>query len=202
MTDPSHILFPADAPALEPARAPAPSWHTLTPVPLKPRQQEPMALATPDAAAALFHTEKPADHTRPVVDVLEGFAHSAMTDGDPARAEDWRNAATGLANDFRSAGTPEGDIAEIMQLTREAMSEVLPGMSVSAERLEATHIAAMDALTEQGVTDSDLNLARRLIDEMEAKTPGLKSYLDGTGMGNSPRVIAKAVAEAKRRYGG
>lgn len=201
MTEPSHILFPADAPASEPARAPAPSWHTMTPVPLKPRQPEPTPLATPDAAARLFHTEMPADHTQPVADILEGFAQSAAADGDHARAEEWQNAASGLSNDFRSAGTPENDIAEIMQLAREAMADVLPGSSVSAERLEATRIAAMDALTEQGVTDSDLGLARRLIDEMEAKTPGLKAYLDGTGMGNSPRVIAKAVAEAKRRYG-
>lgn len=172
MTDPSHILFPADAPASEPARATAPSWHTLTPVPLKPRQPEQTPLATPDAATRLFHTEHNPDVAKDVVDILEGFAQSAAADGDHARAEEWQNAASGLSNDFRSAGTPEADIAEITQLTREAMSDVLPGMSVSAERLEATRIAAMDALTEQGVTDSDLHLARRLIDEMEAKTPG------------------------------
>jgi len=57
----------------------------------------------------------------------------------------------------------------------------------------------MNELTAEGISDADLDAARRFISDVEKIAPGTISTLEATGSGNDPRLIRKAIAEAKRR---
>jgi hypothetical protein len=43
--------------------------------------------------------------------------------------------------------------------------------------------------------------ARGMIREAEKRWPGVKDYLNATGLGSDPRIIKQLVARAKRRPG-
>lgn len=198
MTDLAHALFPTDAPTA----AASPMQVTATPAPAVPPQP---ALAQPSQpspapdAAQLFPTETAPDPAASVAAVLEPFASSAWFDGDRDRAEELRGASETLAEDFRQAGTGPDDIREIMDLTREFQANLFAG-PLPDDMIRDQTARGYEALAEAGVTDGDLALARRLIDAMETKTPGLKLYLDQTGMGSDVRTIHAVIREAKRRY--
>ncbi|WP_157020501.1 hypothetical protein [Paracoccus sp. 228] len=91
------------------------------------------------------------------------------------------------------------DVRVIMDLTREAQGNTTFG-AVDPERLEIDRARATDQLIEAGVTDADVDLARRLVTDLDAKMGGkVSAWLRGTGQGNDPRTIQRAIAEAKRR---
>ncbi len=57
-------------------------------------------------------------------------------------------------------------------------------------------------MIENGVTDAEIDAARRMIADLEIRTPSQKNYVDATGLGSDPRAIVKDIREAKRRgYG-
>jgi hypothetical protein len=61
----------------------------------------------------------------------------------------------------------------------------------------------MQALTEKwGLrTGEKLKLAREMIREASTRWPGLKEYLNATGLGSDPKLIQQLVARAERRPG-
>ena len=61
-----------------------------------------------------------------------------------------------------------------------------------------------DALTQMrgmwgSQTDAKLAAARSMVDEAAKKWPGVKQWLNQTGLGNDPRLIEKLAARAARR---
>lgn len=114
-----------------------------------------------------------------------------------------RAVSEALSEDFRQSGMTQDDVSEVMGLAREALgNSIMPGMPVSEERLLAGHEKAMAFIEENQISPHDIDLAQRLVADLDAKTEGqVSAYLIDTGMGNNPRTIAKAVEIAKRRYG-
>lgn len=90
------------------------------------------------------------------------------------------------------------DVREALDIMREHQGNTVAG-PVSAEALEAGYASGMAALADEGVTSADLNAARAFISDLEKIAPGTIRSLEATGAGNDPRLIRKAVAEAKRR---
>jgi hypothetical protein len=50
-------------------------------------------------------------------------------------------------------------------------------------------------------TGAKLELAKGMIRQAEAKWPGLRNYLNDTGLGSDPKLIQQLVARAERRPG-
>jgi hypothetical protein len=74
---------------------------------------------------------------------------------------------------------------------------------LSVEAVERMNGAGMAALREKwgGRTGAKIELARGMIAAAEAKWPGVKAYLNATGMGSDPKLIQQLVARAERRPG-
>lgn len=100
--------------------------------------------------------------------------------------------------DFRAAGASSDDVREALDIVREHQGNTVAG-PVSAEKLEAAYTSTMAVLADEGVTDADLNAARAFISDLEMIAPGTIQSLEATGAGNDPRLIRKAISEAKRR---
>lgn len=223
-TDAAHILFPNDAPT----SSQPPEWFkaqhaaaeqrlmgqhrqddgaraaaTMFPSEAKGAvsgEARPPAGHDPDADAAekLFKEDATQFDAKPVSDFMSGFAQSAIADGDIDRAHELESASEALAADFRAAGASSDDVREALDIMREHQGNTVAG-PVSAEALEAGYASGMAALADEGVTSADLNAARAFISDLEKIAPGTIRSLEATGAGNDPRLIRKAVAEAKRR---
>jgi hypothetical protein len=50
-------------------------------------------------------------------------------------------------------------------------------------------------------TGEKIELARGMINAAERKWPGVKAYLNATGLGSDPKLIQQLVARAERRPG-
>ena len=50
-------------------------------------------------------------------------------------------------------------------------------------------------------TGAKLQMAKAMIQEASAKWPGLKEYLNATGLGSDPKLIQELVARAERKPG-
>lgn len=211
--DPASILFPNEG-----RSAATPDWFSAR------RSEAELRLqgqhGAKDAASALFPNEKPADpaappaatkapdalfsdaapdlHEREISNVLTPLADDARLSGDTERAAELEAATASLAGEFAKAGTDPGTVAEVMQLAKEALGDTVTG-PVEPERLAEMEAQAHSWIAEAGITDAELSAARRMIDDLEAVTPGIKAYLGDTGLGNNPKMIERAVREARRR---
>ena len=72
---------------------------------------------------------------------------------------------------------------------------------MTEDQIQEGKAQGMRELTEAGITEGDLNLARGLIREMSKKIPDLHYQLSATGLGNNPRFIRTVIKEARRRAG-
>lgn len=205
--DPAAIMFPNDGPAGGGSGLGGTETQSEGPredraaAALFPSERTPHDVALdPDAepAEALFQDDVPDYDASAVTDMLEGFANSAVADGDIDRADELHAASEAFSADFEAAGTPPEDVAEIMAIYKDAQSGLIAG-PVSAERLEAEQAAGLSLLADEGVTDADLGAARSLIADMERIAPGTMASLEATGAGNDLRLVRKVIAEAKRR---
>lgn len=224
MTIDPNVLFPSDALKLDPALNFSANERAGAAVRLMRRVEEPPS--KPDAASVLFAGDaKPgategdasssagqaSDGDAPtlfkderqfdpasVTGFTSGFAQSAIADGDIDRAHELQAAGDALVADFKAAGTDTDEVKSALDIIRERQSDTFAG-PVSEEKLEADRVAAMNELTAEGISDADLNAARRFISDVEKVAPGTIHTLEATGSGNDPRLIRKAIAEAKRR---
>lgn len=211
--DPAYTLFPTDAP---PSSAQAPLRAAEA-----PRQGD-----KADAAELMFGgaSARPAPAQRPGIDkdpirnafptedtpdvaasvgtTLTPWADALHAEGRQEAAAEMRAVADALAADFRQNGMTAEDTQEVMDLARESLGNmIMPGVPVGDDRLAEMRTAAESWIEENAVSQDDLDLARRLVDDLDRKTGGqVKAYLIDTGMGNRPETIAKAVEIARRRY--
>jgi hypothetical protein len=74
---------------------------------------------------------------------------------------------------------------------------------LSDHQIQQRNTAGMAALTAKwgDRTGEKLELAKGMIREAEAKWPGLRNYLNATGLGSDPKLIQQLVARAERRPG-
>jgi hypothetical protein len=71
------------------------------------------------------------------------------------------------------------------------------------EQVQRRNGAGMDALTAKwgDKAGQKIQLAKGMINAAEAKWPGVKAYLNATGLGSDPKLIQQLVARAERRPG-
>lgn len=209
----AYALFPTDAPAK------APDWYIARQAEAELRlsgnhnRQDDKAA---QQAATIFPTDVPNAQSKEddgklfkteddnpfddsvVTSFTAGFAQGALADGDLERAQALEAAGDALVADFRAAGSDAAEVADALSIVRERQADTFAG-PVSDEKLQADYASTMAILSEQGVTDSDLNAARAFIRDLEIKAPETIDSLIATGAGNDPRLVRRAVAEAKRR---
>lgn len=193
----ANALFPSDAKG----QAPAPQ-----------RPAAPQAKPNDPTAAALFPSEQkakrmsdegfndaaPYEGAKAVASYIDGFAGSAIAEGDTDRAEELQAAGAALTKDFAAAGTDPAELSEALSIVRERHADTAFG-PVSEEKLVADYNATMGALAEEGVSIADIDAARAFISDLEMVAPGTMHTLEATGAGNDARLIRKAIAEARRR---
>lgn len=223
MSDAARILFPSDAPA---GQQRAPDWFaaqqagatarlmgsgkaagddlaaSLFPNEAKAGGEKLPADASGDPAKALFPTDGDHFEDRQARGFFNSFAVSASGDGDSARAEAIRSAGDALIADAKSAGTDARELASALDIVRERQGDTIA--EITPEKLEADFASSMATLeVEFGDSlASDLAAARAFILDLDKLAPGTIDTLNRTGAGNDPRLIRKAIAEAKRRgYG-
>ncbi|MEZ0170768.1 hypothetical protein [Microvirga sp. TS319] len=193
--DAASVLFPNDTPS-KPIEVPD------GPVQVHRAEQrlatDPARDNAGDTASQLFSTEGKPFEGGAVTDFFDGFALSAAGDGDTDRASALQSASEALVSDFKSAGTDSADLAEAFAIVKERQADTMAG-PVSAEKLQEDFASAMASLETDGVTIADIDLARRFVADLERKAPGTMASLEATGAGNDPRLIRKAISEAKRR---
>ncbi|MCZ8133437.1 MAG: hypothetical protein O9248_00150 [Rhodobacteraceae bacterium] len=194
----ANALFPSDAKG----HAPAPQ-----------RPAAPQAKPNDPTAAALFPSEgqktermsdegfkdaAPYEGAKALGGFFDGFAGSAIAEGDTDRAEELQAAGAALTKDFASAGTDPAELADALSIVRERHADTAFG-PVSEEKLVADYNATMSSLAEEGVSIADIDAARAFIADLELVAPGTMQTLEATGAGNDARLIRKAIAEARRR---
>lgn len=153
------------------------------------------ARAAAERAEALFNDKPQVDYAAVMTSELEQRRIGAHADGDAERVEALAAATTNLAADFRSAGTDAGDIREVFDIVRQSEGLVPP----TPEQREASFAEGMATIQAEGITDSELDAARRLIADFERVSPGVVASLEAHSAGKNPALIRKVVAEAKRR---
>ncbi len=151
-----------------------------------------------DAATTLFKNDAVKFDPAPVKDFMSGFAQSAIADGAIDRAQALEAAGEALVTNFSQAGTSAAEVHEALDIVRERQGDTMTG-PVSAEKAQAEFSETMATLSAEGVTQSDIGLAQAFIHDLEVVAPGTIASLEATGAGNDPRLIRKAIAEAKRR---
>jgi hypothetical protein len=70
-------------------------------------------------------------------------------------------------------------------------------------QIQERNVAGMAELEQRwgSRTAEKLDLARSMISAASTKWPGLKEYLNATGLGSDPRLIQELVARSERRPG-
>ncbi|QYA11715.1 hypothetical protein [Rhizobium sp. AB2/73] len=204
----ASILFPSDAPKAEqPAAADAIRSPTLTlatkpdvrldsPNPPAGQSTQPTAQTGDDVATSLFGDTTKPEYSSLVSAELDAYTLDAIRDGNTDQADAIKHATRSLASDLSEAGTPAEEFKsamEIVRQSRQSFAETTP------EQAKAAHDAGMLAVAAAGITQADLSSARRFIDHLERKSPGVKASLDAHGAGNDINLIRKAITEAKRR---
>jgi len=221
MSDSAHILFPSDVPA--PAPQQPPDWFSVrqssaearlagvhgdggaAKAPAAGKAGSPASPAGPadaakpdDAAAVLFKDDITSFDAKPVAEIFDGFANSAISDNDGGeRSRAIEAAKNGLIADAKANGTDAKDLAEAMAVVHERQADGM--FETTPEQAEQRMTEGLSACRAEGVADADINLARRFVADLELIAPGTIDTLNRTGSGNDIRLIRKAIAEAKRR---
>lgn len=207
--DPAHILFPSDAPKVDPSydfqgiakgAAEARLLRRADPdasnvFPGEAGKANPDAGESDDIAAKLFQDEAKADYDQIMSGELDQYTLGAVQDGDTDRADALKYATSALADDMRAAGTDASDLKEAFEIVRHSAGMVPP----THEQREASFNEGMTAVQAAGISDTDLSAARAFIRDLETVSPGVVASLNAHGAGNDIRLIRKAVAEARRR---
>jgi hypothetical protein len=213
MTDPAHILFPADAPAMqiasaqrnatalqraEPAAAPDPAATMFSNDAARAAAPAQTAKET-DPAKTLFRDDAKTFDDKPANDFFTGFALSARNDGDADRADALTSAGEALIADAKDAGTDAAELTAALDVVRERQGDTLT--PITPEKLEADFATGMAAVQAEFGDNhmADLSAARAFIRHLDTIAPGTIDSLERTGAGNDMRVIRAAIKEAKRR---
>lgn len=220
-TDAAHILFPSDAPV----SSQPPEWFKSSYAAAEQRLMGQHRRDDDNQAARMFPAEKgavggEAHHSagdpdadaaerlfkddaaqfdaKPVEDILDGFAMSALGDGDVERAHEIDAAKDALIEDAKSSGTNAADLSEALSIVHERAADTIT--DIPPEKLEADMAETMAILADEGVTDAQIRAAQAMISDLDATVaPGLIDTLARSGAGNDARLIRLAVKEAARR---
>lgn len=195
--DSASILYPDDKPA---ANSP-PAWYQADIAEAEARlmrKPDDAGVQESDAAEKLYDESEQASQFRDedVAPFFNREALNAIKNDDPERAEALGQASKALVADMRSAGTSSKEFGEAISIINEVAYEAKT--DADRERASAETMAALER--DVGPTfQSDLDAARRFIQDLEKVAPGTIASLDRSGAGNDLRIVRKAIKEARRR---
>ncbi len=156
---------------------------------------EPTPSQTDDVAKLLFSDDATPDYAELIDGELADRYRTASADGDTEHADAIEHAQIALAADFRDAGTDPDAIKIVFSEVRQ--SAMMTDMT--HEQAEKSYADGLAAVAAAGYSEAELQGARQLVADLDRVSPGVIDSLSRFGAGNSPKVIAAAVREAKRR---
>jgi hypothetical protein len=199
MTDPAHLLFPADAPKSQqppvaggsaPAAAVPDARKAVEPVPAA----GPADAAKPGDAAKLFGAEVSPAEWDSAVERLDTLADAVRLSGGTDRAAALTEASIILAADAEASGMASDDLREIIEHAHAASATLTP---MTAEQLADGRAKAMQELAD--VPAEDIAAAQGLIATLTKQMPSLPYQLEASGLGNNPAFIRAIIKESRRR---
>lgn len=151
-----------------------------------------------DAAEKLFANDAQQFDARPVESIFDGFALSALGDGDVERAHEIDAAKDALIEDAKAQGSTAADLTEAMSIVHERAADTIT--DIPPEKLEADKVETMAILADEGVTDAQIRAAQAMISDLDATVaPGLIDTLARSGAGNDASLIRICIRESQRR---
>lgn len=199
---PKAHSFPSSAPLTRPARQPDATEAVLYPndqpkTDAPQRQAQRLSATDGDEPATLTYGDKASFDATQATSFFDQHAIAAMQEGDQERSAELGQAGKALVRDFKSAGADASVLNEALRAYNETAGEYLS----EDQRMDLAETTMAQLQAELGPNlESDLALARQLIEWLDQQVPGLKASLEGSGAGNDPRIIKAAIREAKRRY--
>lgn len=155
--------------------------------------------ADADAAEKLFANDAQQFDAKPVEAILDGFALSALGDGDVERAHEIDAAKDALIEDAKAQGSTAADLTEALSIVHERAADTIT--DIPPEKLEADKVETMAILADEGVTDAQIRAAQAMISDLDATVaPGLIDTLARSGAGNDVRLVRLAIRESERRH--
>jgi hypothetical protein len=151
-----------------------------------------------ETANALFDLPMDADGDNPRYDEppMDRFT-AEIPDEMAANLQPGEGEQIGQA--FLAAGLGNTTAASFLRMGVEASRRG----PLSEHQIQQRNAEGMQALQERwgDQTGRKLELAKGMIREAEKQWPGLKQYLNATGLGSDPKLIQQLVARAERRPG-
>lgn len=196
MSDTASILYPDDPPRSSETPEYVKVEHAAAEARLM-RSTPGDGAQEPDTAAKLYGDDK--DHADPVAEkgvssFFNQHALNAGQDGDSERAAELGAAEKALMADMREAGTSTADFGEALSIINDNLAN---DPALLAARQDETM-----AMLQRDIGPSfaaDLDAARAFIRDLDKVAPGTIYSLERSGAGSDPRLIRKAISEARRR---
>lgn len=134
------------------------------------------------------------DYSRILNSAFDGAAHSARSEGETERAAQMDKAVRELNSVFVESKTPSGLVKEFAAAFKDHIDR--PRTADQVERVTEQTMADLGKLYGK---DFDKNLAgaRRIIDELDRRMPGLKETLSSTGLGSNKTIVNQAIHLAR-----
>lgn len=201
--DTAAILYPDDVPAQPSAAA---DWFNAERDGAEARllgraDDSAKAEGDPDTAETLYEQDQPPFDDAGATSFFDGERIKAMQDGEEDRSQELLDAGKALVENMKAAGTSSADFDEALAIVNERAYEAMTDDQRQQQHDEV--IASLQAEYSSPETlQADLKAARAFVRDLDLIAPGTIRSLQMSGAGNDPRLIRKAIKEARRRgYG-
>ena len=182
---PAERLFPSMTPAATPEMPPDGA-----------ADPAPEAL-TPEQRAQAFYDGGSAqgDYGAHIGQLIDDAEREARTEGDGERAQELAETRRTLNEGLTALQVGAADARDVFVNARSYTQ--YPKSAEAAAQMEADSLKALQRQYGDK-TDRAVAAAARVVDALEAKTPGVRHFLEASGMGNDLDTIQAAIRVAQR----
>ena len=196
---PAERLFPSMAP---PAAHPAahPAAPTAAPVAAPETQPDGSdgqdARTTEERAQAFYDGGSAAgDYGPHIGQLVDDVERAARTEGDSERVQQLAETRRTLNEGLKELRVGAADARDVFVNARSYVQ--YPKSAETVARMEAESLKALRRQYGDR-TDQVVAAASRVVDVLETKTPGVRDFLEASGMGNDLQTIQAAIRVAQR----
>ena len=180
---PAERLFPSMVPAAAPETRPGGADGE------DARTTEERAQAFYDGGSAA------GDYGTHIGQLVDDVERAARAEGDGERAQELAETRRTLNEGFKELRVGAADARDVFVNARSYTQH--PKSAETAAQMEAESLKALRRQYGDR-TDHVVAAASRVVDALEAKTPGVRDFLEASGMGNDLQTIQAAIRVAQR----